>query len=213
MNWGVLTCLAFAHGARYGCKAIVSTAICPELQGGGVVFPMKDIREKNFGVIIAFWLPGFLFLWGLSYSWPLVATWLAKSNDTNAPTIGGFLCATLASLAVGLLINAVRWAVVQKVLFHGITRLHRAAINYENLKNKDVLSAFQAAVENNYRYYEYYSNAFVAIVGAFVSYLLNQKESPSLTLLTVMGVVPLILIIASRNELQKFNERAEAITK
>jgi len=73
---------------------------------------------------------------------------LAKSNDTNAPTIGGFLYATLASLAVGLLINAVRWALVQEVLFHGITRLHRAAINYENLKNKDVLSAFQAAVEN-----------------------------------------------------------------
>jgi len=97
-----------------------------------------------------------------------------------------------ASLAVGLLINAVRWALVQEVLFHGITRLHRAAINYENLKNKDVLSAFQAAVENNCRYYQYYSNAFVAIVGAFVSYLLNQKESPSLTLLTVMGVVPLI---------------------
>jgi hypothetical protein len=97
---------------------------------------MKDITEKNFGVIIAFWLPGFLFLWGLSYSWPLVATWLAKSNDTNAPTIGGFLYATLASLAVGLLINAVRWALVQEVLFHGITRLHRAAINYENLKTK-----------------------------------------------------------------------------
>ena len=29
---------------------------------------MKDITDKNFGVIIAFLLPGFLFLWGLSFS-------------------------------------------------------------------------------------------------------------------------------------------------
>jgi hypothetical protein len=51
---------------------------------------MKDVNEKNFGVIIAFWLPGFLFLWGLSYSWPEVATWLAKSGSGDAPTVGDF---------------------------------------------------------------------------------------------------------------------------
>jgi hypothetical protein len=29
---------------------------------------MKDVTDKNFGVIIAFLLPGFLLLWGLTYS-------------------------------------------------------------------------------------------------------------------------------------------------
>jgi hypothetical protein len=28
----------------------------------------SDVIDKNFGVVIAFWLPGFLLLWGLTYS-------------------------------------------------------------------------------------------------------------------------------------------------
>src|SRR5438045_3076559 len=96
---------------------------------------MKDVTEKNFGVIIAFWLPGFLFLWGLSYASPEVATWLAKSSGSE-PTVGGFLYATLASLAVGLLINAVRWLIVQEILIYRITCLRRVNINFGKLKEK-----------------------------------------------------------------------------
>lgn len=120
----------------------------------------ERFTEKNFGVIIAFWIPGFLFLWGLSYSLPSVATSLATSNGSNAPTVGGFLYATLASLAVGLVINAVRWALVQEFLLYRVTRLRRVRINYGNLTNKNVLAAFNGAIENNYRYYQYYSNAW-----------------------------------------------------
>jgi len=173
---------------------------------------MKDVTEKNFGVIIAFWLPGFLLLWALSYSWPEVATWLAKSSGTDAPTVGGFLYTTLASLAVGLLINAVRWAIVQEIVFYRITRLKRGNINYGNLKNKDVLTAFQGAIENNYRYYQYYSNAFVAIVGGFASYAAYGPKGPNLAAWVVVVGVALALLIASRNELKAFNERAESIT-
>ena len=172
---------------------------------------MKDVTEKNFGVIIAFWLPGFLFLWGLSYSWPQVATWLAKSSASDAPTVGGFLYATLASLAVGLLINAVRWAIVQEVLLYGITRLRRPNVNYGNLTKEGVLSAFQGAIEGNYRYYQYYANAFVALVAAFGAYVAHNE--PSWWAWSLVIVVALILLVASRNELNKFNERAEVITK
>jgi hypothetical protein len=41
---------------------------------------MKDINDKNFGVIIAFWLPGFVLLWGLSHSLPDIAVLLSKPN-------------------------------------------------------------------------------------------------------------------------------------
>ena len=133
---------------------------------------MKEITEKNFGVIIAFWLPGFLFLWGLSFSLPSVASWLATSTASGGAKVGEFLFATVASLAVGLVINAIRWAFVQELLLYGLTRLRRANINYGSLTNKDVLSAFNGAIENNYRYYQYYSNAFVAIIGSVVCHFM-----------------------------------------
>jgi hypothetical protein len=51
---------------------------------------MKDINDKNFGVIIAFWLPGFILLWGLSLSFDEVAKWLAQPGKGEA-SIAGFL--------------------------------------------------------------------------------------------------------------------------
>jgi hypothetical protein len=77
---------------------------------------MKDVTGKNFGVIIAFLLPGFVLLWGLSYSSKPIADWLARSSGSDAATIGGFLYSTLASLALGLLVSATRWLLVDHFL-------------------------------------------------------------------------------------------------
>lgn len=174
---------------------------------------MKDITEKNFGVIIAFWLPGFLLLWGVSYSFPSIATWLAASSGSDAPTVGGFLYATLASLSVGLVINATRWVFVQEILLHGVTRLPRARINYAGLTDKNVLAAFNGAIENNFRYYQYYSNALVSIVLSLACYLTyggGTRQSAAVWVLASVAAV--ILFIACRNELAAFNKRAEDIT-
>src|ERR1700730_3466555 len=108
---------------------------------------MKDVTEKNFGVIIAFLVPGFLLLWGLSYSSPEIDGWLAKSNAANAPTIGGFLYATLTSLALGLLISAFRYLIIDGFL-HRVTGLN-PEFDFTKLKDKDALAMFQAAVENH----------------------------------------------------------------
>jgi len=69
------------------------------------------------------------------------------------------------------------------------------------------------AIENNYRYYQYYANAFVSIVLSLACYLTYgggmQKSAAVLVLASVAAV---ILFIACRNELAAFNKRAEDIT-
>jgi hypothetical protein len=174
---------------------------------------MKDISEKNFGVIIAFWLPGFLLLWGVSYSFPSIATWLVSSSGNDGPTVGGFLYVSLASLAVGLIINATRWAFVQEILLYRLTRLPKAQINLGSLTDKDVLAAFNGVIENNYRYYQYYSNALVAIALSLACYLTyGDGARKSVAACVLGGVAAAILFVACRNELAAFNKRAEAIT-
>lgn len=143
---------------------------------------MKDITNKNFGVIIAFLLPGFLFLWGLSFSFDEVAKWLVVSAKDKAPTVGGFLYATLASLAIGLLISAVRWLIIDRI--HSLTGVSEPDITFTNLKDKDRYAAFLGAVDNHYRYYQYYANTLVAILAAFITYLTVGKEKPSITVTT-----------------------------
>jgi hypothetical protein len=173
---------------------------------------MKEVTDQNFGVIIAFWLPGFLLLWGLSYSSPEISAWLAKSSAGDAPTVGGFLYASLASLALGLLISAIRWAIVEQFLYRA-TGLRHADIDDTKLKNKDTLAAFQAAIQNHFRYYQYYSNTFVAIVSALLFNLAFAKEKVPWWAVMLVIVIAVILIFASRSEPRSFNERAGEITR
>jgi hypothetical protein len=168
---------------------------------------MKDVTDKNFGVIIAFLLPGFIFFWGLSYSSQTVAAWLAKST-ANAPTVGGFLYSTIASLALGLVISAVRWLFIDLSL-HWLKTL--PALDFAKLKEKDNFPAFQGIVENHYRYYQYYSNTLIAIVLSFATYVTYGPEQPSLTLWVGVLAIVIVLYFASLDTLSNYHNRAAEI--
>ena len=82
---------------------------------------MKDVTSNNFGVLIAYLVPGATALWGLSSFSPSMRAWFA-STPADAPTISGFLYLTVASLAVGMTVTAIRWACVD--LVHSATGLN-----------------------------------------------------------------------------------------
>ena len=54
---------------------------------------MREVTGRNFGLLIAYILPGFVSLWGLAEFSPSVKSWLAASTATPGamPTVGGFL--------------------------------------------------------------------------------------------------------------------------
>lgn len=74
---------------------------------------MKDVSTGNFGLLIAFVLPGFIVLWGASYFSATVRLWLSTADAT--PTVGGFMFGTLASVAAGVTVSTVRWLVIDKI--------------------------------------------------------------------------------------------------
>jgi len=170
---------------------------------------MKDVTDKNFGVIIAFLLPGFLFLWGVSFSYDEVAKWLAKTTEDDAPTIGGFLYATLASLALGLLISAVRWLIIDHFLW--LIGVRDPGIKFENLKDKDKYAAFHSAVENHYRYYQYYANTLVALLCAFIIHLIVGTQTPPFAVWLAAGAILVALLLGARDSLTKYFKRAHTI--
>jgi len=173
---------------------------------------MKDVTDKNFGVIIAFWLPGFLLLWGLSYSSNDIAVWLINSSKNDAPTVGGFLYATLASLALGLMISAVRWLIIDH-LFYFTGWVKPLPIDFAKLKEAAAFAAFQGVVENHYRYYQYYSNTLVAVLTAFGCYIKFGPHQPSLFIWSAAIAICIALLLAARDCLNKYHERASAITR
>jgi hypothetical protein len=62
---------------------------------------MRDVTSDSFVILIAYLIPGFIILWGLSQFSPDVRSWMGTAGK-NGQSVGGFLYVTIASVAAGL---------------------------------------------------------------------------------------------------------------
>ncbi len=169
---------------------------------------MGELTEKNFGLVIAYLLPGFVTLWGLSRFSPTVQTWLTSSQST-APSFGGFLYVTLGSLALGLTVSAVRWMLIDTL--HHTTGLQPPAWEFALLDDR--LHGFLALVENHYRYYQFYSNMLIAAAFAFAAYAVGNSLAicPPTGVSFAFFALEIVLLAGSRDALRKYYRRAERL--
>jgi hypothetical protein len=172
---------------------------------------VKDQVTNNFGLVIAYLLPGAVALWGAAYLSPLVQAWFGTSPGT-APTIGGFLYVTLGSIGAGLIVSAVRWAVLD-TLYHR-TGIPQPRWDFSKLPGR--VEAFEGLVENHYRYYQFYGNLLVALVFLYGARLARLGWGPQEGgVWPQVGFVTLaaILLLASRDTLRKYYSRAAMILR
>ncbi len=168
---------------------------------------MRDLTTKNFGLLIAYVLPGVTVLWGLGQLSDATREWLA-TNAAEAPTVGGFLYVTLAAVAAGIAASTVRWLVIDTIHHH--TGVHRPDWNLARLGSS--IAAFDVFIENHYRYHQHYANMLIAITFAYVA----RRVSLGLWSLPLgwadVGFVAgaLLLFFASRDALGKYYERVGA---
>ncbi len=126
---------------------------------------MQSISNDTFGQLIAYLVPGATALYGCSLFSPTLQSWFA-TTATSAPTLGGFLYLTVAALAAGMVINALRWTVVDTL--HGLTRLSLPPMNFAHLGEN--VEGFRLLIEIHYRHYQFYSNMLVATAVAYLCY-------------------------------------------
>ena len=94
---------------------------------------MSEVTERNFGLIVAYMLPGFVALWGMGHLSPTVDAWISTS-EAGGPSVGGFLYVTLGSLALGMTTSAIRWMVIDTI--HHLTGVRRPACDFGNLEER-----------------------------------------------------------------------------
>ncbi|MGZ5005327.1 MAG: hypothetical protein ACXV8H_07395 [Chthoniobacterales bacterium] len=174
---------------------------------------MKDISDKNFGVLIGFCLPGFILLYALSFSFLEVKDWLATSAAKDSLSVGGFLYSTLASLSLGLLLSAIRWFTVDSTLKleYWMRGQQIPFIDISRLSDKDVYAAFSGVNENHYRYYQYYSNSLVALEIGFATYRFVVHKPVTYSVWALFFAVIAVLFWAARDCFRKFYERGSAV--
>jgi len=168
---------------------------------------MQSVSNANFGPLIAYLVPGATVLLGLSPFSPVLRSWFGAS-PADAPTIGGFLYLTTASIAVGMTVSAIRWAVVDTV--HSHTGLPLPSLDFSRL-GKNV-EAYALLIEIHYRHYLFYSNMFVATAIAYACYRSNLGGVwplgwPDLA----FPMLETVFLLTSRDTLRKYYNRSRQL--
>jgi len=165
---------------------------------------MNILSNENFGLVIAYILPGFVALWGVSFFSPTIESWIMVSQQ-GAPTVAGFMYVTLASIGTGLTVSGVRWLIIDSI--HHVTGLVRPAWKFVNLDDK--LKGFLTLNEGHYRYYQFYANMFIAVAFTYVAWLVwngNGLRAAGWANLHFV-VLEAVLFANSRDTLAKYYSR------
>lgn len=165
---------------------------------------MDIFNTRNFGLLIAYVLPGFVILLGAGSMSDAVRVWLVgvSTASTSGPTVGSVLYVGLASIGSGMTASVVRWALVDTT--HHLTGLVRPSLDESRLTER--LDAFDYLVEQHYRYYQFYGNSLVALAAAYTMW----RCSPHAATVELGWVEALLLMISavfaagSRDALRKY---------
>jgi hypothetical protein len=164
---------------------------------------VNDVSPSNFGLLIGFLLPGFMVLWGVSYSSATVRLWLTGPDAT--PSVGGFMFVTLASVAAGVTVSTVRWAVLDTI--HRWTGLTQPEWDFSRLHDR--VAAYNVLNDIHYKFYLFHGNALLALIFVYTSRRIHAGfVTPPVGLLD-LGFVALsvILFVGSRDCLRKYYQR------
>lgn len=168
---------------------------------------MQSVTSDSFGPLIAYLVPGATALFGLSPYLPVVRTWFA-TTPADAPTIGGFLYLTVASLAAGMALNAIRWVVVDSI--HARTGLPPPPSDFSRLGPN--VEAMRLLIEIHYRFYQHHANMLIAVAVAWVAHRATVGWSAPVGPLDVaaLALAP-VFFATSRDTLRKYHERTSQL--
>jgi hypothetical protein len=156
-----------------------------------------DISARQFGLFIAYLLPGFIGLFGLTPLVPEVLVWLQPVTSG----LGASLLAIIGAMTLGMTLSCFRWLLIDTV--H-----HRTGIvppDWDDTRLDQSLDAFNYLVENHYRYYQFYANTLIAVLWTYSLHRF-MRTSPLLGFGTDSGVLILcaVLFAGSRDALAKY---------
>lgn len=169
---------------------------------------MRDVTNENFGLLMAYVLPGFVTLSGISFFSETVRRWLGTSSQ-QSPTVGGFLYVTLGAIAAGLMVSTIRWMLIDRI--HHRTGIHQPTWEFSALGNK--LAAFELLVASHYFYYKFHANMLVAVAFTFFAYAMGtpNRGLGFIGISLSFVIVETVLWVGSRDTLRKYYQRTNAL--
>lgn len=160
---------------------------------------------NDFGLVIAFVLPGLTFLFGCRYLSKEVQS-VASLESLSAMSISSLVLFVLLSIAAGLLVQTIRWLLIDT--FHHHTGIRPGKWDFAKLPSN--LSAFDGLTENHYRFYQFYAGMVIGLIWILICHQYAQHINLGTTDLVIVAITVLMLL-GSRDTLRKYYSRLDAI--
>ena len=158
----------------------------------------KPFSDINFGLLIAYFLPGFMGLYALRPFSRSVHEWFVAILDKDK-TVGASFLLLASSLVVGLIISACRDILLDRL--HSNTGVDATSFEYGKFNDSNKMALLEGLIANKYRFYQFYGNTMLAALLLLLSNLKRIEISTNkLGLLINFGVV-VLLFWASREAL------------
>jgi hypothetical protein len=122
-----------------------------------------ETTNRQFGLLIAYVLPGFIALGGIALLVPAVAQWLQPTGNQSGWDLAPPVYAVLAATAAGVTLSCFRWIIVDHI-HHG-TGVEEPSWDLAALEKR--LDAFNFIVDGCYRYYQAHANMLVAVIWTY----------------------------------------------
>lgn len=162
-----------------------------------------DTINKQFGLLIAYLLPGFFALGGVAVLVPSVAKWLQPIELDGLSGLGPPVYSVLSAIAVGMICSCVRWLLIDHVL-------HATGIRPPRWKPSQLerhLASFTYLVESHYRYYQFYANTIVALIWTYIVCRLNGLGAFGIVSDFLVVALTIVLALGARDALTKYYRR------
>ncbi len=179
---------------------------------------MSDLG-LDFGLLIAYFVPGALALIGLTY-FSATAREIVKALTGHDRSPGGFLVATVVALVLGMSISILRAGTVDVSFGYQVPGfappIEPQGIRYENLTSEGRLAAYLEAKASDKRPYQFYGNTLLALVLVATGILLGGPYKPNQRRLYALGILIVALAVlypAARLSHFRFMETVSAFNK
>ena len=165
---------------------------------------INSVNNSNFGLLIAYVIPGYVAMLGLAYRADWMRSLLGQA-ESETVTLAGVLLLTVFSVFTGLFASTVRWLLVDTA--HHRLGVHHVQWDFKAIENR--VDGFQLLLESHYRYYQFYGNSLIAMPIFFVL----RWSASGFRLFEFFGLVLIqcLFWIASRDSLKKYYNRTESL--
>lgn len=160
---------------------------------------------NDFGLLIAYVIPGLVFLYGSSYAVPELQVWFTL-NELNNMSFASVVLLAVMAVGSGLIVHTLRWLLLDS--FHHVTGVRPKKWDFTKLNAN--LATYDALTENHYRYHQFYGGMVIALVWS----LLSRSSSLNIWIDPLnMATVMLIALMSwgSRDTISKYYSRLDAI--